>query len=71
MENFVENYWQLRLKTLQERLEKNNFEAVVVQSAKEAAHIFMDTVLPKVKPTLGIFRRFHDAWLNRSARAPR
>ncbi|MEE4165040.1 MAG: lactate utilization protein [Desulfocapsaceae bacterium] len=50
MENFVENYWQLRLRALQERLEKNNFEAVVVQSPEEATRYFMETVLPEVKP---------------------
>ena len=50
MENFVENYWQLRLSALQERLKKNNFEAVVVGTAKEAAQYVMDTVLPTVKP---------------------
>ena len=50
MENFVENYWQLRLKTIHERLEKNNFEAVLVQSAQEAATFFMETLLPEIKP---------------------
>ncbi len=50
MENFVENYWQLRISALQERLKNNNFEAVVVQSAKEAAKFFMETLLPEIKP---------------------
>ncbi len=50
MENFVENYWRLRLSALQERLKKNNFEAVIVGTAKEAARYVIETVLPTVKP---------------------
>ncbi len=50
MENFVEHYWQLRLSAVQERLKKNNFEAVVVGTPREAAQYFMETVLPRVKP---------------------
>ncbi len=49
MEKFVMNYWQLRLSTIQERLKKNNFDAVVVQSAAEAAQLVMDTFLPESK----------------------
>ena len=50
MEKFVENYWELRLNALQGQLEKNNFRAIIVQSAKEAAQLFMDTLLPEIKP---------------------
>lgn len=50
MENFVEHYWQLRLGALQERLGKNNFDAVIVQTAQEAAQYFIDTILPESKP---------------------
>ena len=50
MENFVDNFWQLRLKDIEERLKKNNFEAIIVQSAKEAATFFMESVLPETKP---------------------
>lgn len=49
MENFIDNYWQLRLEAIQEKLEKNNFEAIVVQSAKEAAQFVMENVLPASK----------------------
>jgi hypothetical protein len=50
MEKFVENYWQLRLAALQERLKKNNFEALVVQSPSEAAQYVLDQLLPALKP---------------------
>jgi len=50
MENFVENFWQLRLKAIEEQLKKNNFEAITVQSAQDAATFFMESVLPEIKP---------------------
>jgi len=49
MEKFVEDYWQIRLTALQEQLKKNNFEAVIVQSAKEAAQFVMEHLLPESK----------------------
>lgn len=52
MEKFLMNYWQLRLEALQERLNKNNFDAVVVPSVKEAARHVMDKLLPEIKPAL-------------------
>jgi L-lactate utilization protein LutB len=50
MDNFVDEYWQLRLTALQEQLKKNNFDALVVQSAKEAARVVMEKIVPAVKP---------------------
>ena len=49
MEKFEENYWQLRLTAVKEQLESNNFEAVVVQSAGEAAQFVMEKLLPESK----------------------
>ena len=49
MEKFEDNYWQLRLTAVKEQLERNNFEAVVVQSAGEAAQFVMDKLLPESK----------------------
>ncbi len=49
MEKFEDNYWQLRLTAVKEQLESNNFEAVVVQSAGEAAQFVMDKLLPESK----------------------
>ena len=47
MEQFIENYWQLRLTALKEQLERNNFDTVIVQSAKEAAQFVMEKLLPE------------------------
>lgn len=49
MEKFEDNYWQLRLTAVKKQLESNNFEAVVVQSAGEAAQFVMDKLLPESK----------------------
>jgi len=49
MEKFEDNYWQLRLTAVKKQLENNNFEAVVVQSAGEAAQFVMDKLLPESK----------------------
>ncbi len=50
MKNFEKNYWQLRLAALQERLKKNNFNAIVVESPGQAAHYVLDQLLPELKP---------------------
>ncbi len=50
MEKFIEKYWQLRLEAMQGRLKKNNFDAVVVQSAKEAARFVMENIVPAIGP---------------------
>lgn len=49
VEKFIEDYWLLRLADTQDKLENNNFEAIVVQSAKEAAQFVMEKVLPESK----------------------
>jgi L-lactate utilization protein LutB len=50
MENFIGNYWELRLAEMQEQLQKNNFEAVVVQSPEEAGRHVLERILPDLKP---------------------
>lgn len=49
MEPFIEDYWQLRLAAMREKLEKNNFDAVIVQSAGEAARFVMEKIVPATK----------------------
>ncbi len=49
METFIEDYWQLRLTAMQEKLKKNNFDAVIVQSAGEAARFVMENIVPATK----------------------
>lgn len=50
MEQFLEDYWQLRIEAVKEQLENNNFEVKVVPSAAEAAQYVLDKMLPKIKP---------------------
>lgn len=50
MEQFLEDFWQLRLEAVKEQLENNNFEVKIVQSASEAAQHFLDIMLPHIKP---------------------
>jgi len=50
MEKFLMNYWQLRLESLREQLEQNNFEAVIVQSAQEAARHVTEKMVPRIRP---------------------
>lgn len=50
MDNFVNNYWNMRLTALQEQLNDNNFDAVIVQSAEEAGKYVMDKIIPECKP---------------------
>ena len=49
MEQFIDNYWQMRLAAMQTNLEKNNFSSVIVQSAKEAAEFVIERILPESK----------------------
>ena len=50
MKKPIEAFWMIRLKKVQERLEKNNFEAHVVKSAKEACRLVLKDILPRIKP---------------------
>jgi anion-transporting ArsA/GET3 family ATPase len=50
MEKPIHNYWQLRLGSLKEALESNNFEVFIADSAREAGRLVMDKILPKVAP---------------------
>lgn len=51
MENFVTDYWRLRLESLRDRLEKNNFQVAIVPSAVEAADYILIKLLPEIMPT--------------------
>ena len=52
MENFVTSYWQFRLENLRERLEKNNFKAFVAPSTEQAKRLFLQNLVPELKPKL-------------------
>lgn len=47
MENPVQNFWNLRLHELQERLTDNNFQSFVVSNISEAAKLVLDKLLPE------------------------
>jgi len=46
----IENYWTLRLETVKEVLESNNFEVFLADTPEDAKAIVMDTIIPQVKP---------------------
>ena len=50
MDNPKNYYWQLRLKEIQKRLEKNRFEAHVVADTDQAKNLVLDTIVPACAP---------------------
>lgn len=50
MVNFVNDYWRMRLETLGDRLEKNNFQVAIVPSAIEAANYILVKLVPELMP---------------------
>ena len=49
MKNPVDNYWQLKLQSVKENLESNNFEVFVASSAEQAKDIAMNDIIPHLK----------------------
>lgn len=48
MKNPVDNYWNLKLASVKENLEKNNFEVFIAQDAENAKEIAMNEIIPKL-----------------------
>ena len=48
MKNPVDNYWNLKLESVKENLENNNFEVFIAQDAKAAKEIAMNDIIPKL-----------------------
>ena len=48
MKNPIDNYWNLKLATLKENLEKNNFEVLIAPDAKAAKDIALNDIIPKL-----------------------
>lgn len=48
MKNPVDNFWNLKLESLKENLEKNNFEVFMARNANEAKEIAMNDIIPKL-----------------------
>ena len=48
MKNPVNHYWNLKLESVKENLENNNFEVFIAQDAKAAKEIAMNDIIPKL-----------------------
>ncbi|MBW2655349.1 MAG: lactate utilization protein [Deltaproteobacteria bacterium] len=48
MKNPVDNYWNLKLDSVKENLENNNFEVFIAQDAKAAKEIAINDIIPKL-----------------------
>jgi hypothetical protein len=48
VETPAQKYWELRLLSCKDALEKNNFEAFIAQSPVEAGQIVIDQILPEI-----------------------
>lgn len=48
MDRPVDHYWELRLKRVQEALEKNNFSVAIAQNAQDAKRIVLENILPSL-----------------------
>ncbi|ROR02952.1 lactate utilization protein [Desulfosoma caldarium] len=48
MDQPVEHYWELRLKRVQEALEKNNFSVVLAKNAQDAKRIVLEDIVPSL-----------------------
>jgi len=46
MENYLERYWRLRLKTCKKALEKNNFQVFIAEDSSHAKDIILKEILP-------------------------
>lgn len=50
MDNPIQKYWQYRLQSLKERLQKNNFEAHIAGDLNEATELILNKIIPESKP---------------------
>lgn len=50
MENPIQSYWQARLETVKKNLTANQFEVHLVQTAAEAGHLIVGTIIPALSP---------------------
>ena len=48
MQTPTQKFWEIRLQSCKEALEKNNFEAFVARTPAEAGRIFFDQILPRI-----------------------
>jgi L-lactate utilization protein LutB len=48
MKNPIDNYWNLKLESVKESLENNNFEVFIAQNAKQAKDLAVNDIIPKL-----------------------
>ncbi len=48
MKKPIDNYWNLKLESVKENLENNNFEVFIAQDTKTAKQIAMNDIIPKL-----------------------
>ncbi len=48
MQNPVDNFWRLKLQSVKENLEKNNFEVFLAETAEDAKDIALNDILPNL-----------------------
>ena len=48
MKNPVEHYWHLKLEMVKEKLEKNNFEVFLAETAEDAKNIALNDIIPEL-----------------------
>ena len=48
MKNPIDNFWNLKLASVKESLENNNFEVFIAQNAKQAKDIAVNDIIPKL-----------------------
>ena len=50
MKHYLESYWEIKLRNVQEALEANNFEVFLAGGPDEAREIVMQKILPTINP---------------------
>lgn len=50
MKNPIDNFWNLKLESLKESLENNNFEVFIAQDKEEAKKTALEKIIPQISP---------------------
>lgn len=48
MKQPIDHYWKLKLETVKEALESNNFDVFIAENAKDAATLVLETIIPSM-----------------------
>lgn len=50
MDKPIDNYWNLNLRELKQRMTKNGFDVYLADSAEEAKTVVLEDIMPQIKP---------------------